>query len=87
MPGNHHEGETMEDTTEPVVLLDKDMAAKTIEPLVTLVFEQLAENAGLETLQGLLPIDVSVTITLRSSERTLTTATMESRVEDFGAVS
>jgi hypothetical protein len=73
--------------TEPVVLLDKDLAAKTVEPLVTLVLEQLASDAGLDTLQGLLPIDVSVTITLRSGERTLTTATMGNRVEAFDAVS
>jgi hypothetical protein len=35
----------------------------------------------------MLPIDVSVTITLRSGERTLTTATMGSKVESFSAVS
>jgi hypothetical protein len=75
------------DVTDPVVLLDKDLAVKTIEPLVTLVLEQLASDAGVETLQGLLPIDVSVTITLRSGERTLTTATMGSKVESFSAVS
>jgi hypothetical protein len=83
MPANPKET----DLTEAVVLLDKDLAAKTIEPLVTLVLEQLASDAGLETLQGLLPIDVSVTITLRSGEQTLTTATMGSTVENFGAVS
>jgi hypothetical protein len=55
--------------TECVALLDKDLAAKTIEPLVTLIFDQLASDAGLDALQGLLPIDVSVTITLRSGER------------------
>jgi hypothetical protein len=83
MPANPKET----DLTEAVVLLDKDLAAKTIEPIVTLVIEQLASDAGLETLQGLLPIDVSVTITLRSGEQTLTTATMGSRVENFGAAS
>jgi hypothetical protein len=62
--------------TDPVALLDKDLAAKTIEPLVTLIFDQLASDAGLETLQSLLPIDVIVTSTLQSCERTLATATM-----------
>lgn len=46
---------------EPVVLMDKDLAAKAIEPLVALIFDQLVEDAGLETLQGLLPIYVNVT--------------------------
>jgi hypothetical protein len=75
------------DVTEPVVLADKDLAAKIIEPLVALIFDQLASEVGLDVLQGQLPIDVSVKIALRSGERTLTTATMESRVEVLDSVS
>jgi hypothetical protein len=73
--------------TQPVALLDKDLAAKTIEPLVTLILNQLASDMGLETLQGLLPIDVNVMIALQSGERTLTTATMASKVEGLDCVS
>jgi len=73
--------------SEPAVLLDKDLAAKTIEPLVARLFDQLASEAGLDVLQGQLPITVSVKITLRSGHRTLTTATMENKVEALGSVS
>jgi hypothetical protein len=73
--------------TEPVQIIDKDEAAKTIEPLAMLVFQQLASEMGTETMQALLPIDIDVIITLRSGERRLVTATMGSRVESFNAVS
>jgi hypothetical protein len=67
--------------------MDKDTAAKTIEPIVALIFDQFASEVGLEALQGLLPIDVSVTFTLRSGERMLATATMGSKIEDSNCVS
>jgi hypothetical protein len=46
---------------EPVALMDTDLAAETIEPLVTLMLDQLALDMGVEALRSLLPIDVSVT--------------------------
>jgi hypothetical protein len=73
--------------TEPVVLMEKELAAKTVEPLVTRIFDQLASDEGLEAIQALLPIDVGVTIVLRSGDRLLAAATFGSRVEDLQAVS
>jgi hypothetical protein len=77
----------MNDNKNDVELMDKDLAAKTIEPIVTLVLDQLVSKMGLDAIQGLLPIDVSVVITLRSGERKITTATMESRIDDLNPVS
>ena len=61
--------------------MDKDLAATTIEPLVARIVDQLASDMGLERLRQRLPIDVGVTITLRSGERALARATMASRVK------
>jgi hypothetical protein len=67
--------------------MEKELAAKTVEPLVTRIFDQLASDEGLEAIQALLPIDVGVTIVLRSGDRLLAAATFGSRVEDLQAVS
>jgi hypothetical protein len=75
------------DMTEPVALLDKDLAAKTIEPLVARIFEQLEADLGFHALQRLLPIDVGVTITLRSGEQIITAASMTSQVAQLDVVS
>jgi hypothetical protein len=72
---------------EPIAIVEKDLAAKTIEPLVTRIFDQLVEDVGLDEVQSMLPIDVSVTFTLRSGDRTIVSATMGSRVESLNAVS
>jgi len=72
---------------EPLELMDQDLAASTLEPLVTCIFDQLAAEMGLQQLRRWLPIDVAVTITLRSGERTLATAVMGTRVETLEHVS
>jgi hypothetical protein len=70
----------------PVELMDKDTAAATIEPLVALVFQQLAQEMGKTWLQSQVPIDVTVAITLQAGDKTIATAEMTSQVSDFETV-
>ena len=72
---------------EPLELIDQELAATTLEPLVSRIFDQLAAEMGLQRLRRWLPIDVGVTVTLRSGAQTLATAVMDTRVETLEDVS
>ena len=60
---------------------DEELMATTIEPLLEEIFARWEEAEGAEAIAGLSPIDVEVTITLRSGERTLSTSRIETRVD------
>jgi hypothetical protein len=71
----------MTDALEPVVLMDQDPAAKTVEPLVACLINQVVLDEGLDAVRGLLPIDVRVSITLHSGGRMFAMTTCESQCD------
>ena len=60
---------------------DQELMATTLEPLLEEIFACWEKAEGAEVIAGLSPIDVEVTITLRSGERTLSTSRIETRVD------
>lgn len=71
---------------DAVALMDKDLAAKTLEPVITLMFDQLASDVYPEVLEAMLPIDVEVAFTLHSGERKIAHATFASQITELKAV-
>jgi hypothetical protein len=56
-------------------LMDKDMTAKTLEPVVQLMIRSLISQSSPEAVRALLPIDIEVTFTLYSDGRRVSWAT------------
>ncbi len=74
-------------TFEPAELMDKDAAAKTFEPIVTAMINQLVDQLGIEAVRAMLPVKVVGIVNLYDAAgKPITNAKAESRIEVLDGV-
>ena len=64
--------------------LDRDTGLALIDPLVKVALDRLAKDVGGEdVLRSAMPLEVCVTVTMRSDGRTISETTIRTEIEDL----